>query len=257
MPLHFGAQTSCRPKISSRRAIGMCGEADQAARKFGQLLERRRAFALRRAQLHARDQAAEIAITLARCGEQGIRAPIRAGDFAPDMRAHARLLRRHMEARRAVHAIAIQQSHRRHVEAAQRRNFRNAPDDEHHSSTYARTYVAQKVLNADERTQMQCRRTISISVVTPLHEPTAGGELAVNAIQRSVRKRDVPFVALPGVDGPPIAACPPGTRAISTTRPRTPSAMTKLGCPVRKSHASRSGAAARKIRRNAPIKSRR
>ena len=104
--------------MSSRRSSGCRGEADQAAREFGEFLQRGRAFAFRRAQFHAGDQAAEVLVAFAGFGQQGIGASVGAGDFAADVGAHAGLLGGHVEARRAVDAVAVEQRHGGHVEAA-------------------------------------------------------------------------------------------------------------------------------------------
>ena len=92
------------------------GDADQARRKFGQLCERGFAFAFFGAELHAGDQAAEILVALAGFGEQGVLLAIGTGDLGADVRAQACFFRGHMEARRAVEAIAVEQCDGRHVE---------------------------------------------------------------------------------------------------------------------------------------------
>ena len=55
------------PRVEQRPA----GQRDEAGGEAVELLERERAFALRRAHLHARDEAAEILIALWRCDEDG------------------------------------------------------------------------------------------------------------------------------------------------------------------------------------------
>src|SRR5947208_3649186 len=45
-------------------------------------------------------------------------------------------------------------------------------------------------------------------VIAAFYEPAS--RLAVDAIQRSVGEGDVPFVARPGIDGPPVAGGTPG-----------------------------------------------
>jgi hypothetical protein len=97
----------------------MAGEADQAAREFGKLFGRGRAFAFFGAQLHAGDQAAEVLIALA-CGrQQRVGVAVGAGDFRTDMGADAGLLRRHVKARRAVDAVAVHQRHGGQSDCAQ------------------------------------------------------------------------------------------------------------------------------------------
>ena len=90
MALQFGAERVLAEDIE-QALVGVCGEADQPAREFGEFLQGGRAFALRRAQFHAGDQAAEIAIAFARGGQQGVGASVSAGDFAADVGAHAGL----------------------------------------------------------------------------------------------------------------------------------------------------------------------
>ena len=52
---------------------GAAGERDEPADMAVQIVERERAFALRRAHLHARDQPAEIAVALLGFAEDGQR----------------------------------------------------------------------------------------------------------------------------------------------------------------------------------------
>ncbi len=95
---------------------GVASDAEQAAREFGDLRKCRGAFALLGAQLHAGDQAAEILIALAGFGKQRIRMPVGASNLGADMGAQSGLLRGHVEARRAVDAVAVHQRHGRHIE---------------------------------------------------------------------------------------------------------------------------------------------
>src|ERR1035438_9654476 len=48
-------------------------------------------------------------------------------------------------------------------------------------------------------------------VITSFHEPAS--YLAVDAVEGAIGKRDVPFVARPGVGGPPVAGGAPGAGA--------------------------------------------
>ena len=95
----------------------MAGEADEAAREFGQFFRRGRAFALRGAQLHARDEPAEVAVAFAGGRQQHVAGAVGAGDFRADVRAHPGFARRHVKARRAIDAVAVRQPHRRHAVA--------------------------------------------------------------------------------------------------------------------------------------------
>ena len=80
------------------------------ARELGDLFQRGRAFAFLGAQLHARDQAAQVLIACAVFAQQRIALAVGAGDFRADMRAHAGFFRRHVKARRAVDAVAVEQA---------------------------------------------------------------------------------------------------------------------------------------------------
>src|SRR5271157_185329 len=82
---------------------------------------RQRSRILRRAQLHARYQAAKVLVALARGAQQrnarkrfvGIRARQQGSDLSPNVRLEVELLHCQMKARRAIYSIAIKQGHRR------------------------------------------------------------------------------------------------------------------------------------------------
>ena len=116
MALQFGAKSVLAEDIE-QALVGMRGETDQPVREFGEFLQGGRAFALRRAQFHAGDQAAEVPVAFAGSGQQGIGASVGAGDFAADVCPHAGLFGRHVESWRTVDAIAVQQRHGGHVQA--------------------------------------------------------------------------------------------------------------------------------------------
>ena len=115
MALQFGAESVLAEDIEQAR-IGVRGETDQPAREFGKFLKSGGAFALRRAQFHAGDEAAEVPVAFAGSGQQGVGAAVGAGDFAADVGAHTGLLGCHVETRRAVDAVTVQQRHGGHVE---------------------------------------------------------------------------------------------------------------------------------------------
>src|ERR1035438_8639947 len=48
-------------------------------------------------------------------------------------------------------------------------------------------------------------------VITSFHEPAS--YLAIDAVEGAIGKRDVPFIARPGVGGPPVAGGAPGAGA--------------------------------------------
>ena len=108
--LQFCVHVGAAEDIEQLR-LGMTGEADQAAREFGQLIECGRAFALLGAQLDAGDQPAEVLIAFARGRQQRVRVAVGASDFRANMGANAGLFRRHVKARRAIDAVAVQKSH--------------------------------------------------------------------------------------------------------------------------------------------------
>ena len=101
-----------------QRAFFAARQADEPGGMFRQFFRGDRAFAFRRAQFHARDQAAEILITSPRFGQQRVAEAINGGNFSPDMRANVIFSRSKMKARRAINAIAIQQRHSRKFERA-------------------------------------------------------------------------------------------------------------------------------------------
>src|SRR3954464_2342272 len=82
-------------------------------------------------------------------------------------------------------------------------------------------------------------------VIAAFYEPAS--RLAVDAIQRSVRECDIPFVARPGVDGPPVAGGAPGTgevedlaaNAVRGDELRLPRSDSYTRGPRRSKHAER------------------
>ena len=106
MAREFGAESVFAEDIE-QALVGVGGEADQAAGEFGEFVESGRAFALGRAQFHAGDQAAEVAVAFAGSGQQGVAAAVGAGDFRADVGAHAGLFGGHVETRCAVDAVAV------------------------------------------------------------------------------------------------------------------------------------------------------
>src|ERR1035437_7229005 len=115
MALEFGAESMLAEDIEEA-IIGVCGEADQPAREFGEFVQGGCALALGGAQFHAGDQAAEVAVTFAGGSQQGVGAAVGAGDFAADVGAHAGLLGSHVETGRAVDAVTVDERHGGHVE---------------------------------------------------------------------------------------------------------------------------------------------
>ncbi len=118
MTLDFSENIGAAEGLKSAiERFGRRREADQPLGKLGHLLRRGRALAFFGAQFHAGDQTAEVPITGAVFGEQGILEAVRAGDLRADMRPDAGLGRRHVKARRAIDAVPIHQRHRRIAEA--------------------------------------------------------------------------------------------------------------------------------------------
>src|SRR6516162_8235314 len=77
--------------------IRLARETDQPLGKLGQFFQSGCAFAFLSTQLHAGDEAAQVAIALACLRQQQIAHAVNAGDFRADVRAEAGLLRRHAE----------------------------------------------------------------------------------------------------------------------------------------------------------------
>ncbi len=101
--------------VERRSALG-AGEADEALGELGDLLHGGRPFALGGAQLHLRDQAAEVLVALSRLAQQRPPGSVGARDFGADEGADADLFGRHVEAGSAIDAVAVEQRHGRHVE---------------------------------------------------------------------------------------------------------------------------------------------
>ena len=97
-----------------QRTTSTAGETHQPAGIWCELIERDATSAFRRAQLHPRDQPAEIAIPVAILDQHRQPRPVRQRDLAADQGAKAGVLRRPMEPRRPIHAVAIHQRQRRH-----------------------------------------------------------------------------------------------------------------------------------------------
>ena len=115
MALQFGVDVVLAENFQQAR-LGVARETNKTAGEFRQLLQRGRTLALLGPQLHAGDQAAQILITFARFHQQRISAAVGAGDFRADVRANAGLLGGHVEARRAIDAVAVHKRHGGHVE---------------------------------------------------------------------------------------------------------------------------------------------
>ena len=79
----------------------MARDAEKTARELGDLFDGSRAFAFFGAQLHARDESAEILISLASFGKQRVRMAVGAGDFGANVGAQSGFFHRHVESRGA------------------------------------------------------------------------------------------------------------------------------------------------------------
>src|SRR5579883_3281837 len=86
----------------SERTFRAAGEANQTFRELPDFAWGNRAFAFRAAELHARDQAAEILVAFARFREQRIAPAAFSSDFRANMRSELTLLRGKVEAWRAI-----------------------------------------------------------------------------------------------------------------------------------------------------------
>ena len=91
------------------RTAAPAGQADEAARELGQLLERGGAFPLRRAHLHAGQQAAEVLIPLAIFHQQRQPAAVGQRDLRAHQRREAEPVAGAIEPGRAVDAVGVQQ----------------------------------------------------------------------------------------------------------------------------------------------------
>jgi len=98
--------------------IGTLGYAPIGIRR--DVVEREPPRALWRSDLHARDQPAEIAIAVAVLDEQRQPRAVGQRELAADQGPDPRVLRGPMQARGAVHAVAIDQRQRRHALARRR-----------------------------------------------------------------------------------------------------------------------------------------
>src|SRR5438034_115909 len=83
-------------------------ETNNTAGVLSKIIFRDRAFAFRRAKLHARQEAAKILIAFAGFGEEWVTGTRYYSDFRADMRFNAGFLRSVMQARSAVDAITIE-----------------------------------------------------------------------------------------------------------------------------------------------------
>ena len=86
-------------------------EADQSACMCGQFILCDRAFALRRAELHACYEAAEVLIAFASFRKEWIAHAGCGSHFGADMCLNAGFFSREMESRRTVNTIAIEECH--------------------------------------------------------------------------------------------------------------------------------------------------
>ena len=104
------------PNPDPERSFVAAGQTDQPGSVLGQLLLGYSTLSFPGAQFHARDQAAEVLIPRARLDQKRIPEALGRGDFGADVGANAGLPRRHVKARGAVDAVAVEERHRRHVQ---------------------------------------------------------------------------------------------------------------------------------------------
>src|SRR5690348_7587209 len=72
------------------------------------------------------------------------------------------------------------------------------------------TEAPSRKLNADRA----CSSTYP-SVIAALDKPS--GRRAIDTVQRAIAQGDIPFIALPGIDRPPVAGGAPGPRELKNT----------------------------------------
>jgi hypothetical protein len=114
--LQLGVETLGAEDVEQALA-GMAGDAEEAAGELGDLFGGGGAFAFFGAELHAGDQAAEILVAFAGFGEQRVGIAVGAGDLGAGVGAQSRLFHGHVEARRAVDAVAVDNGHGGHVKS--------------------------------------------------------------------------------------------------------------------------------------------
>src|SRR5581483_5546518 len=111
-PPNFGIDVFLAENFQkSLQPLASVPQADQSRGVPRQIFDRRGGFVFPGAQLHARDQAAQVLVALPGGGKQRVPASVVRGDLCADMRSNAGSFRRHMKARRSIYAIPVEQRH--------------------------------------------------------------------------------------------------------------------------------------------------
>jgi hypothetical protein len=224
-------------------------ERDEAGRLPVQLVERQHALALGGAQLHHRQQPAEIpvaglrfdedgktedAVRVAGCGvriavaasgrdrlKNAVRAP-RPAPRAPhcqlgaDNRFQTRFLRSEMEARGAVDAVAIEQRERGIVErggALDERLGQRGAVEKGEGGRCVKLDIhggGAQVRGVREVREVRGAEVRMMLVVQAVEEPAGGRSVLINAAHGAVCECHIPLVAIPELLCPPRTRCAPG-----------------------------------------------
>ena len=233
--LEFGVEVVAAEDVE-QALVGVAGEADEAVGVFGDLVEGGRALAFGRPQLHAGDQPAKVAVAFAGLGEQRVSEAVGAGDLGADVCADASFFGRQMEAGGAVDAIAVHEGHGGHaIGRAGAGEFLGEggafEEGEGGAGVEFGVHEGPRFHHGDTENTEEARRnalwfspfflrvlhvsvvnTMPVLVIAPLHEPPRGA--AVEAVKDAVGEGNVPFVARPGVGGPPVAGGAPGAGTV-------------------------------------------
>ena len=117
-PLERGPRPVPAPgeAVGGERPVPAPGEADEALDRAVEVVQRRPRLALRRPRLHAGDEAAERPVPGAGFDEERETRAVGEREGGADEGAHARRLRRLVEARRAVDAVHVDEGERGQLE---------------------------------------------------------------------------------------------------------------------------------------------
>jgi hypothetical protein len=175
---------------------GAAHQRHQSPRGPVHLLERQRALAFRRAELHAGDQPAEVLIPLGRFAQDreqpaGV-APTRPNrQLRADNWLYSGGLCGFMKSRDAVDAVAIDE--------------RQRPVADLHRSVDEDLGKRRTLKKAEGRRGVELDIHGFGSIDDPIDEPRVGFTILKNPVHRAVAQRHVPFVAIPARGVPPVS----------------------------------------------------
>ena len=98
------------------KAHRVVDQAHEARSELFELLRRGGALSLGRTQLHPCNEAAEVLVALPGFGEQRVDRAVGGSDLGADVRAQTELFGGHVEARRAIEPVAVDERHGGHVQ---------------------------------------------------------------------------------------------------------------------------------------------